>query len=153
MGRSLLIHVLIFGLLGGVVIAALKWLEYRWLIVSHSAEVYGAAVAVLFAALGLLLGQRLTRPTVVLREVPVPIAAAPSEFERDLAKQTELGLTAREIEVLEELAAGHSNREIAARGFVSENTVKTHISRIYDKLGAKRRTQAVQRARELRLIR
>jgi len=144
-------HVLLYGLLGGVLIAGLKFIEYRWLVVEYSVEIYGGIVAALFAALGIWLGLKLTRrtETVVVREVEVP---APADFVRDQGKLEALGITPRELQVLELIAAGLSNREIAARVFVSENTVKTHSSRVFEKLGARRRTQAVQIGKELRLI-
>ncbi len=144
-------HVLLYGLLGGVLIAGLKLIEYRWLVVEHSVEIYGALVATVFAALGIWLGLRLTRrkETVVVREVLVP---APATFARDERKLESLGITPRELEILELIAQGLSNREIAERVNVSENTVKTHSSRVFDKLGARRRTQAVQLGKELRLI-
>jgi len=148
-------HVLLYGLLGGALIAVLKLIEYRWLVVEHSVEIYGGLVAAVFAALGVWLGRRLTRrvETVVVREVPVPAAASASApFVRDQARLEALGLTPRELEILELIAAGLSNKEIGARVHVSENTVKTHSSRVFDKLGARRRTQAVRLARELRLI-
>jgi ATP/maltotriose-dependent transcriptional regulator MalT len=89
----------------------------------------------------------------VVREVPVEvIVPAPASFTRDERKQESLGITPRELEILELIAAGLSTREIANRVNVSENTVKTHSSRVFDKLGARRRTQAVQLGKELRLI-
>jgi two-component system, NarL family, response regulator LiaR len=144
-------HVLLYGLLGGLLIAGLKLIEYRWLVIEHSVEIYGGLVATVFAFLGIWLGRRLTRrtETVVVREVPVP---APATFVRDQGKVASLGITPRELEILELIAAGLSNKEIGARVHVSENTVKTHSSRVFDKLGARRRTQAVLLARELRLI-
>lgn len=156
-------HVWLYGLVGGLLIAALKYLEYRWLLVQHSVEIYGAIVAALFATLGIWLGRRLIRPetTVVVREVevpvpvhvPVPVAVPAAEgFVRDEAQVTALGLTPRELEILGLIADGLSTREMAERLFVSENTVKTHTSRVLDKLDARRRTQAVQRARDLRLV-
>jgi DNA-binding CsgD family transcriptional regulator len=144
-------HALLYGLLGGALIALLKLVEYRWLVVEHSIEIYGALVAAIFAGFGIWLGLRLTqrKDTVVVREVLVP---APADFVRDEATLAALGITPRELQILEWIAAGLSNKEIAARAFVSENTVKTHSSRVFDKLGARRRTQAVQRGKELRLI-
>jgi NarL family two-component system response regulator LiaR len=144
-------HVLIYGLLGGVLIAGLKLIEFRWLVVEYSVEIYGGLVAAVFAGLGIWLGRKLTRKTetVVVREVLVP---APAEFVRDQGKVDSLGITRRELEILELIALGLSNKEIAAKAFVSENTVKTHSSRLFDKLGARRRTQAVQVAKALRLI-
>jgi len=145
-------HILLYGLLAGILIAGLKLIEYRWLVVDHSIEIYGGLVAALFAGLGIWLGLKLTRParTVVVREVQVP---APAEFVRDERTVESLGITPRELEILELIAEGLSNREIAARVNLSENTVKTHSSRVFDKLGARRRTQAVQLGKSLRLIR
>ena len=144
-------HVFLYGLLAGLLIAGLKLIEYRWLVVEHSVEIYGGLVAAVFAALGIWLGLRLTRrtETVVVHEVMVQ---APVAFVRDQNKLESLGITPRELEILELIAAGLSNKEIAERVHVSENTVKTHSSRVFDKLGARRRTQAVQLGKELRLI-
>ena len=149
--------VLVYGPLGGVLIAALKFVEYRFLVIEHSVEVYGGIVALLFSALGVWLGLKLTRPreTVVVREVrvPVEVAAPPSDsFVPNAARQEQLRITRREMEILQLIAAGLSNREIAERLYVSENTVKTHSGRVFDKLNAKRRTQAVQLAKEAGLI-
>jgi ATP/maltotriose-dependent transcriptional regulator MalT len=143
--------VLLYGLLAGLLIAALKLIEYRWLLVAHSIEIYAALVAAIFAAVGIWLGRRITRPreTVVVREVLVP---APAEFIRDEARLETLGITPRELEILGLIAQGLSNREIAERVFVSENTVKTHSSRVFDKLGARRRTQAVEIGKRLKII-
>lgn len=142
---------LLYGLLGGILIAGLKAIEYRWLVVEHSVEIYGGLVAAVFAGVGIWLGMKLTRrtETVVVREVMVP---APADFVRDQGRLESLGITPRELEILELIAAGLSTREIAERAHVSENTVKTHSGRVFDKLGARRRTQAVQLGKELRLI-
>jgi DNA-binding CsgD family transcriptional regulator len=144
-------HVLLYGLLGGVLIAGLKLVEYRYLVVEYSVEIYGGIVAAVFSGVGIWLGLKLTKKTetVVVREVLVP---APVDFVRDQDKLQALAITPRELEVLELIAAGLSNKEIAERVFVSENTVKTHLSRVFDKLGARRRTQAVQMGKQLRLI-
>jgi NarL family two-component system response regulator LiaR len=146
-------HVLIYGLIGGILIAVLKWTEYRFLVVEHSIEIYGGLIAATFAILGIWLGLKLTgrRETIVVREVPVP-APAREPFVPDERKREGLGITRRELEILGLIASGLSNREIAGRLFVSENTVKTHSSRLFDKLGAKRRTQAVQIGKTARLI-
>lgn len=149
--------VLLYGILGGVLIAVLKLVEYRYLVLEHSFEIYGGIVAALFSALGIWLGLRLTRTseTVVVREVPVevrvPVRVA-GPFARDEGRLAQLRITPRELEILEAMAAGLSTREIAGRLFVSENTVKTHTGRLFDKLSARRRTQAVQRAKEAGLI-
>jgi two-component system, NarL family, response regulator LiaR len=160
--RRALRDILLYGVCGGVLIVVLNLTEYRFLVVEHSVEIYVALVAALFAGLGIWLGQTLTRKKpatiiqekiiteTVIKEVPVP---APSPFVPDETRATHLGITARELEILGLIATGLSNREIAGRLFVSENTVKTHSSRLFDKLGAKRRTQAVQIGKEFGLLR
>src|SRR5580704_1913552 len=148
-------HIILFGLAGGIVITLMKWTEYRFLVVEHSIEIYGGLTAATFAAFGIWLGLRLTRKQVVLKEVPVPYPVpvpAGQPFVVNSKKQMELEITPRELEILELIASGMSNREIAEKIFVSENTVKTHSSRVFDKLGAKRRTQAVQMGKEFGLI-
>ncbi len=144
-------HVLIYGLIGGLLITLLKWTEYRFLVIEHSIEIYGGLIAATFAVLGIWLGLKLTgtREKIVVKEVPVP---AGEPFVPDERKREGLGITPREMEILGLIATGLSNREIADQLFVSENTVKTHSSRLFDKLGAKRRTQAVQIGKTARLI-
>ena len=155
---------LLYGLVGGLLVLALHLIEYRWLVLEHAIEIYGGLVALTFTGLGIWLGLRLTRPpAVVVREVPVevpvevpiavPMPAATAEpFTVDPARLERFGITRREHEILQLVASGLSTREIAGRLFVSENTVKTHTSRLLTKLDARRRTQAVQRAKEAGLI-
>ena len=152
MKRQTLIHALIYGATGGVLIVVLKLVEFRFLIVEHSLEIYGGIIAALFAAVGIWLGLKLTRKeeVVIVKEIPVPSA---EPFTLNAAEVRRLGITKRELEILELIAQGLSNREIAEKLFVSENTVKTHSSRLFDKLSAKRRTQAVQIGKEIGLIR
>lgn len=144
-------QILIYGACGGLLIVLLQLVEYRFLVIEHSLEIYGALVAAIFAGVGIWLGLKLTSKerVVVVREVPVP-ATEPFTLNRE--KLGDLGITPRELEILALIAQGLSNREIAARLFVSENTVKTHSSRLFEKLSAKRRTQAVQIGKELGLI-
>ena len=149
--------VLLYGILGGLLVAVLKVVEYRYLVLEHSLEIYGGIIAAIFSAVGIWLGLKLTRPreTVITREVPVEVRVpvpTTGPFVRNQARVEQLGLTPRELDILEAMAAGLSNREIAERLFVSENTVKTHAGRVFDKLAARRRTQAVQRAKEAGLI-
>jgi NarL family two-component system response regulator LiaR len=150
-------HVLIFGLVGGLLIATLQYTEYRFVVIEHSVELYSALIAILFATFGIWLGLRITRnrKTIVVPKVLAPDSggeAEPGPFAPNLTQQKSLGVTARELEILTLIARGLSNREIAAQLFVSENTVKTHCSRAFNKLGATRRTQAVRRGKELGLL-
>jgi DNA-binding CsgD family transcriptional regulator len=151
--------ILICGLLGGLLIALLRWSEYQFLVIDHSVEIYAALVAAVFSGLGIWLGVRLTRPRLPLPAEPVgsPVEAQPAvlagaPFLSDDRKRDELGITRREMEILELVAQGLSNREIAEKLFVSENTVKTHCSRAFDKLGARRRTEAVQLGKRAGLL-
>jgi len=143
--------VLIYGLIGGILIAVLEWTEYRFLVVEHSIEIYGGLTAAMFAAIGIWLGLKLTgkQHRIVVKEVSVAVRVP---FIPDEKKREELGITRRELEILERIAQGMSNREIAEKLYVSENTVKTHSSRVFDKLGAKRRTQAVRLGKEFGLL-
>ncbi len=151
MARRTWLEIFLYGLCGGILLVVLRMIEYRFLVLEHSIEIYGVLIAGLFAALGIWLGWTLTRkkPEVVVREIHVPV---PVPFVLDEGRLEELGITARELEILGLIAEGLSNKEIGARLFVSENTVKTHASRLFDKLGAKRRTEAVQIAKTARLL-
>ena len=151
-------HVLIFGLVGGFLIAILQYFEYRFVVIEHSVEIYVALVAILFASFGIWLGLRIARRRQpsgegMVREVRIPAESRTLEpFTPNTANQQTLGITVRELEILNLIARGFSNREIGTQLFVSENTVKTHCARAFEKLGAARRTQAVQRCKELGLL-
>ena len=161
--RSAVRHILVYGLVGALLTTVLQLVEYRWLIIGHSFEIYAAMVAVLFAGVGIWAGRALARttPAMPASASPPSVPAAPSSlpasapetpFHRNPSQVAALGLTPRELDILEAIAAGLSNREIGAQLHVSENTVKTHSSRVFDKLGVQRRVQAVQAARRLGLI-
>jgi NarL family two-component system response regulator LiaR len=134
-------------ILYGVALAALtvilKFIEYRFFVRDLSLEFYLGVVAVLFAGLGVWAGQRLTRRKVVI---------ATPDFKLNDGELQRLGISKREYEVLELMAQGLSNQEIADKLFVSLNTIKTHSSNLFVKLDARRRTQAVRRAKELGLL-
>src|SRR5687767_8886838 len=142
-------HILIYGIIGGALIALLKLSEYRFLVLEHSLEIYGGLVALIFTGLGIYFGLKFTRKEVIVKEVRIRVN---EDFVLNQEKLKELGLTDREHEILQRIAEGLSNREIAEKLFVSENTVKTHSSRLFDKMNVSRRTQAVQKAKELGLI-
>lgn len=146
-------YFIIYGASLAMLLFLLKWLELKFLIYDHAFEVYAGAIAVIFMGLGIWLALRLSRPkieTVVIeREIRVK---PPEEFVLNEKEQEKLGLSKRELEVLELMAKGLSNNEIAERLFVSLNTIKTHSSRTFEKLDVKRRTQAVEKARKIGLI-
>ena len=137
------IHIVLYAALlaGGTV--ALQWLDYQRLVRSYPSAIYDGLLATGFLALGLWLGMRL-----------LGRGASPAEpaGEGNPRAAEALGISPRELEVLREIAAGHSNKEIAARLHVSPNTVKTHVARLLEKLEARRRTDALRKARELGLV-
>jgi NarL family two-component system response regulator LiaR len=134
-----------------VLLFLLRWLELRFLILSHAMEVYIGAIALLFTGLGIWLALKLTKPKTVIVEKEVFISN-PETFVLNETALQELGLSKRELEVLELMSAGLSNQEIAACLFVSLNTIKTHSSRLFEKLDVKRRTQAIEKAKRMSLI-
>jgi NarL family two-component system response regulator LiaR len=137
--------VIIYGLAMAALLGLLKLIEYKFLIREIPLEAYIGVVAVMFTAIGIWAGLKLTRPKLVEVEVTGP-------FERDEAAVKKLGISRREFEVLELIAVGLSNQEIAERLFVATSTVKTHVSSVLGKLDASRRTEAIARAKELRII-
>ncbi len=147
-------QVVIFGLVGGVLVTLLQWTEFHFVVLEHSVAIYGVLIAILFAGAGVWLGTRLLAPRerIVDRIVEIVVPAPTPKFAADDTARERLGITRRELEILEHVARGLSNREIGEALFVSENTVKTHCSRAFDKLGARRRTEAVQRSKELGLL-
>ena len=124
----------------------LKVLEYRFFARDLSLEFYVGLVALFFTALGAWVGLQLTRN----RKTTIAVPAGDFKVSEDILKQT--GISKREYEVLELMAQGNSNQEIADKLFVSLNTIKTHSSNLFVKLEVKRRTQAIQRAKELSLL-
>ncbi len=131
----------IYGALLAAGTFALQWLDYLRLARSHSGEFYLFLVAIAFLGLGVYLGMRVFG------------APKPADFDGNPQARAALGISARELMVLQEIAVGRSNKEIAMRLHVSPDTVKTHVARLFDKLGAKRRTDAIHKARELGIVR
>lgn len=140
-------RIFIYGLVLGALILALKLLQYSFIIRELSLEFYLGVVALLFVVLGAWVGARLTSRKVRLVTVP-----ASGSFSIDQEELKRTGISKREFEVLELMSKGNSNQEIAEKLFVSPNTIKTHCSSLFVKLNVKRRTQAIQRAKDLRLI-
>lgn len=146
---------ILYGCSLAVLLFLLKWLEYRFLIFDHSLEVYMGCIAVLFTALGIWLALKLTKPKVQTVVVEKKIYIQQQVDATPVAEKiptADPGLSKREMEVLQLMAEGLSNQEIADRLFVSLNTIKTHSSKLFEKLDVKRRTQAVERAKKMHII-
>jgi two-component system, NarL family, response regulator LiaR len=143
--------VIFYSLCLAVLLFILNWLKLRLVIIDHAFEIYIGAIAVLFTALGIWLGLKLTRPkTVIVKQEVLVDKTLP--FTVDEEKLTSLAISKREFEVLQAMAEGLSNQEIADKLFISLSTVKSHSNNLFDKLEVKRRTQAIEQARKLNLI-
>jgi len=133
--------ILVYGALLAAGAFALQWLEFQFVVRTHATETYLVLIALAFLGLGIWIGVRLfQRPP-------------PGPFTPNTQVRETLGVSDRELQVLELLAAGRSNKEIARELDVSPNTVKTHVAKLFEKLQAKRRTEAISRARGLGMIR
>lgn len=145
--------ILLYGLALALGLCLLKWLEFRFLIINHSFEIYTGGIALLFTLLGIWLALKLAKPKTNIITIEKEVFITPQkEFILNTDAINETGISVREQEVLRLMADGLSNQEIANQLFVSLNTIKTHSSRIFEKLEVKRRTQAIERARQMQLI-
>jgi NarL family two-component system response regulator LiaR len=144
---------IIYGLAMGLMLFLLQWLELRLIIIDHAFEIYAGAIALLFTGLGIWLAQKLMKPKVntVVVERQMFIDNGP-DFKLNEQVVAQLRISKRELEVLQLMAGGLSNQEIAERLFVSLNTIKTHTSNLFEKLEVGRRTQAIEKAKRLSLI-
>jgi len=144
---------LLYGFSLAAMLFLLKWLELKFIVIDHAFEIYAGAIAVIFTSLGIWLTLKLTKPkieTVIVEKKIFPDKV--SGFALNEKEIIKLNLSKREMQVLQLIAEGLSNQEIASRLFVSLNTIKTHASRIFEKLAVKRRTQAIELAKRLQLI-
>ncbi len=145
----------IYGVALGALLLLLRWLEFRFVIIDHAFQVYVGSIALIFMCLGIWLTLKLAKPKVKVETVVVEkevFVSRPSGYVPDDASLDKLGISRREWEVLSLIAAGMSNQEIAEKLFVSQNTIKTHSSNLFFKLGVKRRIQAVEKAKELGIL-
>jgi two-component system, NarL family, response regulator LiaR len=144
-----------YGFALAALLLGMKWLEYRFLLVQHSFEIYAGLIALVFTALGIWLAGKLTAPKIRTVIIEKEIQATIQDDYSELLRAEEIartGLSKRELDVLEQMAQGLSNQEIAEKLHVSLNTIKTHTARILEKLEASRRTQAVDIARKRGII-
>lgn len=146
-------QIILYGVLLALLLFLLKWLELRLLIIHHSFEIYAGIIALLFTAVGIWLALKLSRPKVqtMVIEKEVYINNT-STFTFNEGALSQLNMSRRELEVLQLMANGLSNQEIADQLFVSLNTVKTHSARVFEKMEVKRRTQAVEKGKRMGLI-
>ena len=145
--------IIIYSISLAALLFLLKWLELRFIIFNHSFEIYIGFIAVIFTALGIWLAVKLSKPKIETVVVEKEIYVQRNEnFVLDTSLVAQLELSKRELEILNLLARGYSNQEIATKLFVSVSTVKTHIQNLFEKLDVKRRIQAVEKAKRLNLI-
>lgn len=130
----------------------LRWLEIRLLIFEHQFEIYASIIAILFTILGIWIANKITSPKVKTVIIEKEIRLSPHEFVLNENNLNRYKISKRELEVLSLIAAGKSNQEIAAELYVSVSTIKTHIANLFEKLNAKRRTQAIETAKKLQLL-
>jgi len=151
---------ILYGFSLAVLLFFLKWLEFRFIIISHAFEVYIGFIAVIFTGLGIWLALKLVKPAVetrietivVEKEVYIQPNVNNNPFTTNESEREKLGISNRELEVLQLMSQGLSNQEIADRLYVSLNTIKTHSSKLFEKMDVKRRTQAVEMAKRLSII-
>lgn len=151
-------HIFLYGLSLAGILVFLQVLEYRFIIIDHSFEIYIAGIALIFTSLGIWLALKLVKPKIkteiktVVVEKNVYITEDRGEPGINETERVKLGLSTREMEVLQLMADGLSNQEIADQLYVSLNTVKTHSSKLFEKMDVKRRTQAIEKAKRLQII-
>lgn len=143
---------ILYGISLAFLLFFLKWIELRFIIINHTLEIYVGLIALLFTGLGIWLALKLTKPKVETQIIEKEIITKNTNFLISEEAINDLGLSKRELEVLQLMADGLSNQEIAERLFVSLNTIKTHSSKVFEKMDVKRRTQAVEKAKRLSLI-
>lgn len=146
-------NIILYGSSLALLLLLLRWLEFRFLVLNHALDIYIGAIALIFTGLGIWLALKLAKPKTQTIIVEKEVYVQPQEeFVLNEAELEKLAISKRELEVLELMAKGMSNQEIAERLFVSLNTIKTHSGKIFEKLDVKRRTQAVEKAKRLSII-
>lgn len=143
---------ILYGISLALLLFLMKWLEFRFMVINHTLEIYIGLIAIIFTALGIWLALKLTKPKKETIIIEKEIYISDAEFIQDRNQLEKLNLSKREMEVLELIAQGCSNQEIASQLFVSLPTIKSHSSKLFEKLDVNRRTQAVEKAKRLKLI-
>ena len=142
-------HIILYGLILAILVFALKWLQWKFLIVDNAIDIYIGLIAVFFTVLGIWVATQLVKPKVqtVIIEKEIP-----EKFEVNETQLKKLNLSSREYEILQLLAKGNSNADIAENLFLSLSTVKTHVSNLFVKMDVKSRTQTIEKAKRLKII-
>jgi two-component system, NarL family, response regulator LiaR len=146
---------LIYGTVLALLLVGLKMLQFKYLLYDHSKEIYTGIIAFAFTLFGIWLAKNLfikTNKEIVIKEIIVEDPNFTSTNRIDNARIIELGISPRELEILKMIAEGLSNQEIAGQLFISLSTVKTHVSNLFSKLNVKRRTQAIETARSMKIL-
>lgn len=147
-------HIILYGFILAILVFALKWLQWKFLIVDNSLDIYIGLIAVFFTVLGVWVATQLVKPkvqTVVVEKEFIIINNQSDEFTINDSELKKLNLSSREYEVLQLLAKGYSNADIAENIFLSISTVKTHVSNLFVKMDVKSRTQAIEKAKRLKI--
>ncbi len=145
-------YIVLYGLILAVLVFLLKWLQWKFLIIDNSLEVYIGLIAIFFTILGVWVATQLAKPkiqtVIVEKEIYVPLSDDSTLNEAELKK---LNFSNREYEVLQLLAKGYSNAEIAKSLYLALSTVKTHVSNIFVKMEVKSRAQAIEKSKRLKI--
>jgi DNA-binding CsgD family transcriptional regulator len=143
----------IYGIALAILLLLLRWLEFRFIVIEYAFEIYAGLIAILFTCLGIWLALKLAKPKVQTKIIEKEIYInPPTDFAINEIEFQKLALSTRELEVLQLMALGKSNQEIADSLFLSLNTIKTHSSHLFEKMEVKRRTQAIELGKKLSII-
>lgn len=152
-------NIFLYAVAMAAIMLLLQWMQVKLLVIDHATEIYITGIAFIFTFLGIWLAKKLTRPKtevitekVMVEKEVIVYRQNPESFSADTEMINQLGISQREMDVLHCMAQGATNQEIANQLFVSLNTVKTHTSRLFEKLDVKRRTQAIEKAKRLHII-
>jgi len=146
-------HILLYSVAMGVLVFVLKWLQWKYMVTDNSTDIYIGLIALFFTALGVWVASQLAKPKVQTIVVEKEVYISQPDISIDQPALDQLGLSAREFEVLQLITRGCSNAEIADKLFLSLSTVKTHVSNLFVKMDVKSRTQAVEKANRLKITR
>jgi two-component system, NarL family, response regulator LiaR len=144
-------HILLYAFFMAILVFALKWLQWKYIVTDYSLDIYMGLIAVFFTAMGVWVATQLTKPATRTIVIEKEVRVVAGENLPDEVELQKLGLSEREYQVLQLITLGHSNAEIAGELFLSLSTIKTHVSNLFVKMEVKSRTQAIEKAKRLRI--